>query len=356
VADDLGEKTEKPTAKRLNDARSRGNLPKSNDLSSAVMLLCGLLIFRFLGESMFDEMGTMLERSLSNETIGDPRTLGAIPGHASTLLAASLRIAALPMLLIVIAAYAANFMQVGWLFSLKTLQFNPGAMNPAKGFKRIFGKRGGMKSFTDISKFIAVAIVVVLVVRGSIHKIAVLPQFAATQAFLIITDMLYDLAIKVAIVLLILGIIDWIYQKWQHVQDLKMSKSEVKEERKAADGDPKIKQRRFKLAQEIYMQRLGIDVPKADVVVTNPTHFAVALQYDAEAMSAPKVVAKGADLMAMRIRQIAVANGVPIVERPPLARVLYRQVDVGEEVPPAQYEAVAEVLAYVYRMEGRAAG
>jgi len=150
-------------------------------------------------------------------------------------------------------------------------------------------------------------------------------------------------------------VVDLLYQRWQHTEDLKMTKQQVKDERRSSEGDPEVKSRRFQMAREIIRQRLGAAVPEADVVVTNPTHFAAALKYDSDEMAAPRLVAKGADHLAMQIRLIAVAHGVPIVERPPLARALYRNVEVGQEVPSDLYEAVAEVLAYVYRLEGRAA-
>ena len=154
-------------------------------------------------------------------------------------------------------------------------------------------------------------------------------------------------------VLLVLGLLDYAFQRWQHEKDLRMSKQEVKEDMKRMEGDPLVKQRRTRIARQLALQRIGQAVPKADVVVTNPTHFSVALKYDSKTMTAPKVVAKGADFLAMRIRQIALANGVPLVERKEIAQALYKSVEVGQEVPPQLYNAVAEVLAYVYRLGGR---
>ncbi len=356
MPEDLGEKTEMPTEKKRRDARERGQVAKSKDLSSAVMLLCALIIFRLLGGQMLREMGLMVEAQLSGATAGSTISIEGVSGQLTHVLGSMGRIAAVPMLLIFLAAVVSGFVQVGPLLSWQAIQPKLSRLNPISGFKNIYGKRGVAKSLTDVAKFAAVALVVIAVVHSNLRDLAVLPQMEAPQAFLQVALRLYDLAIKIVAVLLLLGFLEFTYQKWQHTQDLKMTKTEVKEERKAAEGDPKIKQRRVQMAQQIYLQRLGIDVPKADVIVTNPTHYAVALKYEAKEMHAPKVVAKGADLMAMRIRQIATAHGVPIVERPPLARALYRQVEVGQEIPPLHYEAVAEVLAYVYRLEGRAAG
>ena len=161
------------------------------------------------------------------------------------------------------------------------------------------------------------------------------------------------LALKLAVLLLVLALLDYAFQRWQHERDLRMSKQEVKEDMKRMEGDPLVKQRRTRVARQLALQRIGQAVPNADVVVTNPTHFSVALKYDAKTMTAPKVIAKGADFLALRIRQIAVANGVPMVERKEIAQALYKTVEVGQEVPPQLYSAVAEVLAYVYRLGGR---
>jgi flagellar biosynthetic protein FlhB len=165
--------------------------------------------------------------------------------------------------------------------------------------------------------------------------------------------LVYALAVKLAVILLLLAFLDWAYQRWQRERDLRMSKQEIKEEYKRMEGDPLIKQRRARVARQLAMQRISQAVPKADVIVTNPTHFSIALQYDPKTMKSPKVVAKGADFMAMRIRQIAAIHGIPLVERKPLAQALYKSVEVGQEVPSQFYAAVAEVLAYVYRLSGR---
>jgi flagellar biosynthetic protein FlhB len=167
---------------------------------------------------------------------------------------------------------------------------------------------------------------------------------------------MFILALRILAVLLVLALIDFSYQRWKHSEDMKMTKQQVKDEMKQTEGDPEVKRRRMRMQQQIAMQRISSAVPQADVIVTNPEHISIAIQYDADRMHAPKVVAKGADFIAIRIRQIATRHGVPIVERKPLARALYRDVGVGQEIPPDFYSAVAEVLAYVYRLSGRQAG
>jgi flagellar biosynthetic protein FlhB len=179
---------------------------------------------------------------------------------------------------------------------------------------------------------------------------------APIEAFDLACQLVFKLALRIALVLLVLGLLDFLYQRWNVTRNLKMTKQEVKDELKRMDGDPQAKQRRRQLQLKLAMQRIGIDVPNADVVVTNPTEFAVALKYDEATMAAPRVTAKGQDLLALRIRQVAQQHGIPIVQRPPLARALYASAEIGRDVPAEFYRAVAEVLAYVYQLSGRAAG
>ena len=185
-------------------------------------------------------------------------------------------------------------------------------------------------------------------------QIASLPELDALEAAEAIGTMTYDLAIRVAVALLILGLLDYFVQWWKHAQDMKMSKQQVKEEFKESDGDPEVKRRRMQIARQMAMHRLSTTVPKADVIVTNPEHLSIAIQYDAQTMAAPRIVAMGADQAAFRIRQIALKHSIPIMERKPLARALFAACKVGQEVPTEHYKAIAEVLAYVYRLKNRA--
>jgi flagellar biosynthetic protein FlhB len=222
-------------------------------------------------------------------------------------------------------------------------------LSPAKGLSNLFGKRGLMRFLMSMGKVAVVSSVAGVVIYFDGPQMLSLIRLDAGQLLAAAGGLVWDLSIKIAIVLMLLALLDLVYQRWQHQQDLKMTKHEVKEEMKRMEGDPMTKQRRTKIARQMAMQRMGQAVPGADVVVTNPTHYAVALKYD-DTMAAPKVVAKGVDYMALRIRQLASANGVPIVERPPLARGMYRYVEVGQEIPAKFYSAVAEILAYVYQL------
>jgi flagellar biosynthetic protein FlhB len=205
----------------------------------------------------------------------------------------------------------------------------------------------------NVIKMVVLAMVAYSAMHGRILQIVTAQQFSFGEVFLLGASTIYAIALRLAIALFIIALIEYAYQRWQLEQDLKMSKQDVKEEMRRMDGDPKVKQRRRQIALQRIRQKLKRDVPKADVVVTNPTHYAVAIQYDSATMRSPKVLAKGQDFLALRIREIAIEHGVPILERKPLARALYQTVDVGQEIPEEFYSAVAEILAYVYELNGK---
>jgi flagellar biosynthetic protein FlhB len=251
-------------------------------------------------------------------------------------------------------AFLSQFIQIGWLISPKAAQPKFKKLNPLEGFKRIFGISGVVKSCIDSLKVGVVMAVAALTVVEHAEQIVVLPYLSSFQAWGEVGGMMLTLAWRVLAILLALGVIDYMYQRYKHNADLKMTKQQVKDEMKQSEGDPEVKRRRIRIQRQIAMQRVSAAVPKADVIVTNPEHISIAIQYDAARMNAPKVIAKGADFLAMRIRHLALQHGIPIVERKPLARALYRQVAVNQEIPPELYKAVAEILAYVYRLaDGR---
>lgn len=338
------------------EARNEGNVARSQDLASVMMLLAATLVAALALFPALWQFKAVLEAVLAGTTLGSP----VDPDHALTVVTfvagAAIRIAAPLLLVTFLIAIVSHFVQVGWLFTTKPLQPNLSKLNPMNGFRRIFGLSGLMKVLMDSTKVVVVLAVAVLTVLQYRERIAVLGYLSALQGLHEAGWLVFNLALRLIVVLLILGTLDYLYQRWKHNQDLKMTKHQVKDEMRQTDGDPEVKRRRFRMQQQIAMQRISAAVPKADVVVTNPDHISVAIRYDAEDMNAPTVIAKGADFLALRIRQIAVLRGVPVVERPPLARALYRQVAVGQEIPPEFYHAVAEILAYVYRLNGRMAG
>jgi flagellar biosynthetic protein FlhB len=355
MAEDLGERTEQPTGKRLGDARHKGNIPRSQDLAAAIELSAGLLLVIFAGGWLASRMGILVRSALDTGpayALADWATLRPLllSGAMHGLLALA------PFMLgVALAAYAAHTAQIGLVWTTEPLRPDLSRLNPIAGFKKLFGKRGLVKTLVGLVKMSAVLLVAGLYISKCLPRVASLPALSMTEALAAALEMAARLAIRLIIILFILGLIDFLYQRWQHRHDLRMTRQEVTEERKSMEGDPQIKGRRMRMAREIALQRINHDVPKADVIVTNPTHFSVALRYDQENMRAPKVVAKGADYLALRIRQVARQNDVKVVERPPLARALYFGVDVGREIRPEHYEAVAEVLAFVYRLEKQAA-
>jgi flagellar biosynthetic protein FlhB len=353
MAESAGEKTEAPTPRRLSEARESGNVARSTDLTAAATLLAAVIVLNFMGLRVMQAMRLSLEAMISASLGGNPtRTddLGQLVRYGG-----GLAIAAVGPITLSIAAVAllAALMQTGIMFTAKPLQPNLNKLNPLKGVAQMFNARAGMRLVMSLAKLAALAVVSAWVIHSDLPRIAGLSLLEPMPILAAVGVLVYDLALKLAALLLILAILDYWFQKWQHVRELRMTKEEVKEEMKRMEGDPLMKQRRARVARQLALQRIASSVPHADVVVTNPTHFAIAIKYDSEKMTAPKVVAKGADFMAMRIRQIAMTSGVPLVERKELARALYKSVEVGQEVPPEFYAAVAEILAYVYRLSGR---
>lgn len=353
MAESAQEKTEQPTSRRLAEARKEGNVAKSPDLTAAVMLLAAVVLLYWLGMRLLEAMRLSLEVVLSGTHAvnltrpDDLMGLAYFHSHVtlSRLVPFVLAITAVGVLVLVA--------QVGFLMTGKPLVPSFKKINPVSGVKKIFDKRALMRLGMSLGKVILIAVLCFWTIRRDLGAVLSLAEKSAGGGFAAGAWLVFLLALQLAVLLLILALLDFAFQKWQRVQDLKMTKQEIKEEMKNMDGDPQIKQRRARVARQLAMQRMAQAVPKADVIVTNPTHFSVAIQYDASTMRAPKVVAKGADFMAMRIRQIAALHEVPIVERKPLARALYAAVEVGQEIPGEHYAAVAELLAYVYRIGER---
>jgi flagellar biosynthetic protein FlhB len=349
-----GEKTEDPTARKLQEARQDGNVAKSTDLAAAATMLASVVGLYFLGERVMMEMAEATRTLLSDGFTGNstrPEDLRELAGYATWML---MRIVGPLALLVFGVTIVVMVFQVGFLLSTKAITPKPSRLNPIKGLANLFNLRAAVRFLMSLGKIGTIGVVAALVIAMDLPMIIHVVELAAVQGLAVTGDMLFWLGIKLAAVLLVLAILDFAYQRYQRWQDLKMTKQDVKDEMKRMEGDPMVRQRRARVARQLAMQRLSAAVPTADVIVTNPTHYAVALRYDGGKMAAPKVVAKGADLLAVRIRQLAAQHGIAIVERPPLARALFAAVEVGQEVPGEHYTAVAEVLAYVYRLNGEA--
>lgn len=345
-----GEKTEEPTAKKRADAAKKGQVARSQELNTAFVLLIGFTMVKFLWESIYGNIAeytiyiySHLMRSMDTESISE-LFLGIILLLTKT---------AFPIMLAILAiGLAINFYQVGLLFNTEKLEPKLSNLNPINGFGRIFSKRSLVELLKSLFK---IAVIGFFLYNYLKDEIPFLPQFIyydLSTSLVEISKILFAMIYQVIAVIFIMAILDFGYQKWQMTQDLKMTKQEVKDEFKQIEGDPQIKGKIKQKQREMAMMRMMQEVPKADVIVTNPTHYAVALQYH-QGMLAPVVLAKGQDLVALRIKQIARESRVPIVENKPLARALYATVEIGENVPQELYKAVAEVLAYVYRLKNR---
>lgn len=348
-----GDKTEAPTPRRRQEAREEGNVARSPDLSAAVLLLGALLLMRWFGAGVMVALRSVIAEMLSAHSLAD--LSGQALGPQVMHLVGQVGISVAPLLGgAVLIAIAVNIAQVGLNLSGQRLVPNLAALNPVRGLNKFLsGGQGMVHLLMNMLKVAMVSLVAYSAVSGRLGQIIAVQQLSFQQIFGLGCEIVFAIGLRVAVLLLVLAILDYIYQRHRLEQSLRMTKQEVKDEMRRMEGDPLMKQRRRQIAVQRAMQKLKKDVPKADVVVTNPTHYAVALKYEEGKMRAPRLVAKGADLMAQRIRELAVEAGVPIVERPPLARAIYRMIDVGEEIPEQFYSAVAEILAYVYELNRR---
>ncbi|HEX8322529.1 MAG TPA: flagellar biosynthesis protein FlhB [Tepidisphaeraceae bacterium] len=353
MADNDSDKTEAPTPRRRKEARDNGQIAKSADLTSAALLLAAVLLLKWFGPNVVEVCRQIMASTFDIKTLAHPDALDPV----STLAVVGTRVAlALAPIFIglIVVAVVVNIAQVGFYLSPDRIQPKLESLNPTKGLKKIFGAGQGFVSLgMNLVKMALIATVAYSAVADRIEAVVGAQQLEYNLLFVFGAQILYDLAIRIAILMLVLAIIDYSYQKYKITKALKMTKQEVKDEMKSMDGDPHIKARRRQIAMQRHVQRIKSSVPTADVVVTNPTHYAIALKYDPTTMAAPRVVAKGGDFLAQKIREIAVANGIPLLERPPLARALYRTVEVGQDVPEEYYAAVAEILAYVYEISGK---
>jgi flagellar biosynthetic protein FlhB len=352
MPDSAQERTEAPTPRRREEARNRGQIARSHDLTAAAVLLGALLLLHWTGR---DILGGLLQ--VTRTCLDVDGTQLTDPGALTVTLAQTFRILAgmvLPLLLVVlVVALVTSFAQIGVLFTVAPLTPSVDRLNPINGLSRMFNGRAVAHLIMGIAKMGVLAAVAWWTLHSRIDTLLQASALPQLSIIALGAELVYTLGLRLAIALLILAIIDYVYQRMRTEKDLRMTKEEVREELKRMDGDPLLKRRRREIQMQMAIRRIQAAVPRADVVITNPTELAVAIQYDADTMNAPMVTAKGADLMARRIRELAIAHGVPIVERKPLARALYKTVDVGQEIPGPFYKAVAEILAYVYELTGK---
>lgn len=347
-----GDKSQTPTPHRRQEARKKGQVAKSQDLGSAALLILGIMVLMALGGGLIEFVGRYSAGQLGGDAwlsmdsdFAMAHWNGALSGLAKYLL---------PIFgLLLLMAVLVNLFQVGFLFLPEKLAPDLTRIDPLKGLKRMFSLASVMRLGFGIFKVLVIGCVAFACLYADRETILGMAGLELPVISVFILDILLWTALKIGIALLILAVLDYAFQRWKHEQDLKMTPQEIREEMKNLEGDPQIAARRRAVQRQLALNRLADAVPKADVVVTNPTELAVAIQYEPESMAAPIVVAKGSGTVAQRIRQLALENGIPIVERKPLAQSLYREVDVNQAVPEDKYAAVAEVLAYVYQLQGK---
>ena len=350
-----GDKTEKATPKKLDDARKEGRVARSSDLINGFMLLLMFFVLKLFGGIM---AGLFLDSFVKYYNKASDISMEVFDVrqavNLSNEIVLDIVIASLPVLIgSFIVALVGNIVQVGWKVTGKPLKPKLDRLNPIGGLKRMFSQEKVVELIKSILKVLAIALVAYNEVKDRWKFILNLYDFEFMQAILNIFDIVLDVGIKISLIFVVIGLVDFGYQKWKHLHDLRMSKQEVKDEMKQSEGDPQIKGQIRQKMREGARRRMMQDLPKADVVITNPTHFAVAVKYDKETAEAPYVLAKGADYVAANIKEIAKQNNIEIVENKPLARMLYYNVEIGDQIPPELYQMVAEVLAYVYSVKNK---
>lgn len=350
-----GDKTEKATPKKLDDARKEGRVARSSDLINGFMLLLMFFVLKLFGgimANLFLDSFVKYYNKASDISMEVFDVRQAV--NLSNEIVLDIVIASLPVLIgSFVVALVGNIVQVGWKVTGKPLKPKLDRLNPIGGLKRMFSQEKVVELIKSILKVLAIALVAYNEVKDRWKFILNLYDFEFMQAILNIFDIVLDVGIKISLIFVVIGLADFGYQKWKHLHDLRMSKQEVKDEMKQSEGDPQIKGQIRQKMREGARRRMMQDLPKADVVITNPTHFAVAVKYDKETAEAPYVLAKGADYVAANIKEIAKQNNIEIVENKPLARMLYYNVEIGDQIPPELYQMVAEVLAYVYSVKNK---
>lgn len=345
------EKTEEATPKRKEESRNKGQVAKSLEINSAFVILAAFLSLKIIGPYIYTELTSFMRFMFAHFSTAD-FTIRDIHILFINLSFVFLKTALPVMIVIMLISLGVNLLQVGFVFSLEPLMPQLDRINPISGFGRLFSKRSLVELVKSLLK---VVIIGYFIIRFVLRETGQIPQLISTDlidTLRYMSTLIFDLAMQIGGVILLLAALDYFYQWWEHNQSIKMSKHEIKEEYKQTEGNPQIKGKIKERQRAMAMRRMMQEVPKATAIITNPTHFAIAIKYD-KSMSAPEVVAKGQDFLAERIKILAREHRIAIVENKPLARALYASVEIGETVPPELYQAVAEVLAHVYRLKKR---
>lgn len=347
---DGGEKTEKATPKKKKDSRKKGQVLKSKEITSSAMLLASMLGVKYFGKYIFLSMNEAMVFFVKIFFENNSDITDTLEGYKIFLYMAFYIIKG-SMIIVMInfaVAFISNYAQVGNLFTTETLNMKLDRLNPVEGFKKMFSIKALFEFFKSFTKIILVGVMAYFYIKGKSQIFLKVLELDKFQYSVILADLLIDLGIRLSVLLFVLAIGDYYYQRYEYEKNLKMSKQEMKNEYKQSEGDPQIKSKIKEKQRQIAMSRMMQDVPKADVIITNPTHYAVAIKYNPDEDDIPYVIAKGQNLIALKIREKATQEKIPIVENKPLARQLYSSLEIGQKIPAELYEAIAEVLAYIY--------
>lgn len=354
-----GEKTEEPTAKKKTDTRNEGKVPKSKEMSNGVQLIAFFWLLKLwiggMGARFMSLFGEIYDKIPAYTVYWDGKILIGDYRIFLNGVIVKILIQLMPFFIAgIVLSFAVNMAQFKFQITTKPLQPKFSNLNPISGMKKLFsGPKQAIELLKSIAKIFIISAVVYDTIKDEWQKMFIFYDMPLSQALELIGSVVINMGMRISYIFLFIAILDLIYERWKFKEDLKMTKQEVKDEYKNAEGDPQIKGKIKQKMREASQRRMMQNVPKADVVITNPTHIAVAIRYDANEGSAPRVLAKGADYLAQKIKEIAKENNVEIVENKPLARMLYANVEVDQEIPPELYQAVAEVLAMVYKMQGK---
>lgn len=350
MPDSAQERTQKPTGRVISKTRNDGQIPQSQEFLSFVSILVLITMITFLAPNMMQWFTNQIRTGMAADTAVFTNTKVFVNFLNAKIVGSTLIMAPIMIALCVAAIAATAFVGNGLNIANNALKLKFDMINPASGFKKLINIQSGVRLLLSILKFTFVAIIIWVYIKGKLDSFAPLRWVWSFQILTIISKLILGLMIRVCLALFVLGVGDVIFQKWKYTKDLMMTKQEVKEEQKQTEGDPTAKKRQRSAQYAMVVKRIMQEVPKADVILVNPTHYAVALKYDAKTMEAPIMLAKGADHVAEKIREVARAYGVPIIRRPELTRTIYGSVKSGGPIPELLYVAVAEVLAMIYRL------
>ncbi|MDD2211461.1 MAG: flagellar biosynthesis protein FlhB [Clostridia bacterium] len=345
-----GEKTEKATPRRKQEARKKGQVVKSNEVITVLLLTLTLLVLKFWLPHIMEDYKIFFYHIFTYTKTEFTVDIAMLLISETVLIIAKM---VGPILLIaLIAGYIANVLQIGFLFTTESLKMDLSRLNPLKGMKRIFSKRAIAELVKTILKTCLVGFVAFYFLYQQLPRLSVLMDFPLDLSLYTIGDITFTIGWRILAVLVLIAIVDYVYQLYEYEKSLKMSKQEIKEEFKMVEGDPHLKAELKARQRQLASRRMMQEVPEATVVITNPTHLAIAIKYE-DKMAAPIVVAKGKDFIAQKIKEVAIEHNIVLVENRKLAQILYREVEIGSPIPVELYKAIAEVLAYVYKFKGR---